>query len=205
MTKVIELYGGPGCGKSTTAAGLFYLMKLKGHSVELVREYVKNWAWDGRKINTFDQPYLVGKQFHYESLLYNKVDYIVTDSPVWLCAMYESLYQKTNYCYSIIDASCRLAEKHGVTRSSFLLTRRKDYVAKGRYETLEQAKVVDAHIRGFLQGHSIDFSVIDNSDEERHQAIYDLVVPEKCPTTSAQLEFSLSTTNSNGAEDASDG
>ena len=35
---VINFYGGPGSGKSTAAAGLFYKMKLGGYSVELTDE-----------------------------------------------------------------------------------------------------------------------------------------------------------------------
>jgi len=49
MTRVINLLGGPGVGKSTAAAKLFAKYKDEGKSVELVREYVKDWAWEGRK------------------------------------------------------------------------------------------------------------------------------------------------------------
>ena len=37
--KVINLYGGPGTGKSTTAAALFALIKREGYNVELVTEF----------------------------------------------------------------------------------------------------------------------------------------------------------------------
>ena len=39
--KVINFYGGPGVGKSTKAAGMFYKMQLAGYSVELVNEFAK--------------------------------------------------------------------------------------------------------------------------------------------------------------------
>lgn len=41
MTSVINLIGGPGSGKSTTAAGLFFRMKSMGVRCELVTEYAK--------------------------------------------------------------------------------------------------------------------------------------------------------------------
>ena len=44
--KVINLVGGPGCGKSTTAAGLFYELKRRDYSVELVTEYAKSRVWE---------------------------------------------------------------------------------------------------------------------------------------------------------------
>ena len=56
MTQIISLHSGPGTGKSTSAAQLFAELKQRHCSVELVREYVKKWAWEGRKISGFDDP-----------------------------------------------------------------------------------------------------------------------------------------------------
>jgi ATP:corrinoid adenosyltransferase len=91
-TKVINMFGGSGIGKSTTAAGLYHQMKLQGLNVELVREYVKGWAWAGTKVNTYDQVYIFGKQARSEYMLYGKVDYIVTDSPILLSPIYDRYY-----------------------------------------------------------------------------------------------------------------
>src|SRR5512133_3821784 len=87
-TLVVNLWGGPGTGKSTTAAFLFALLKQKGYNAELVREYVKEWAWEKRQPGPLDQFYFFGKQSRRESLLYGKVDFIVTDCPVMLSAFY---------------------------------------------------------------------------------------------------------------------
>lgn len=46
MKKIICLYGGPGAGKTTTSAGLFFKLKSMGHTCELNREYVKDWVWE---------------------------------------------------------------------------------------------------------------------------------------------------------------
>lgn len=72
-TTIINLYGGPGAGKSTSAAFLYYLLKANGFNVELVREYVKDWAWEKRVITNYDQIYFLGKQVRRESLLYGIV------------------------------------------------------------------------------------------------------------------------------------
>ena len=37
---VINFCGGPGSGKSTAAAGLFYNMKIAGYNVELTDEFL---------------------------------------------------------------------------------------------------------------------------------------------------------------------
>lgn len=47
--KVINLFGGPGIGKSTLAAGLFEHMKIAGFNVELVNEYAKDMVWEQRE------------------------------------------------------------------------------------------------------------------------------------------------------------
>ena len=84
MTKIINIIAGSGCGKTTTAAGLFYEMKKLGLSVELVQEFVKTWAWQGKEIVREDQPTILDEQHNREMMLYNKVDFIITDSPIIL-------------------------------------------------------------------------------------------------------------------------
>ena len=45
-TKVINLFGNPGSGKSTVAAYLFSELKSRGLEVELVTETAKDLVWD---------------------------------------------------------------------------------------------------------------------------------------------------------------
>ena len=49
MSKIINLYGGPGVGKSTTAAGLFYKMKIAGYSCELAYEWIKLKVYENKR------------------------------------------------------------------------------------------------------------------------------------------------------------
>ena len=57
MTKVINLFGGPGAGKSTIAAGLFYNMKIAGYNVERADEWIKDKVYEGTKYPFKDQLY----------------------------------------------------------------------------------------------------------------------------------------------------
>ena len=57
MTKVINLFGGPGVGKSTIAAGLFYNMKIAGYNVEAPQEWCKQKVYEGTKYPFKDQLY----------------------------------------------------------------------------------------------------------------------------------------------------
>jgi RecA/RadA recombinase len=162
-TIVVELYGGPGSGKSTLAAGLYYALKKQGKSVELCREYIKDWAYENRKIGRHDQIYLMGKQVRRESLLYGKVEYIITDSPILLSGFYEHHYQETDIC---TPACVKFLEHSEVVRFPFLLKRNKPYNPVGRYETEEQAKVIDVEMGAYLERHLKEFGVIDTENPE---------------------------------------
>ena len=44
-TIVVNLFGSPSAGKSTTATGLFHQLKLKGINCEYVSEFAKHVVW----------------------------------------------------------------------------------------------------------------------------------------------------------------
>lgn len=155
-TTVINLFAGSGAGKSTTAAALFAAMKQEGYDVELVREYVKNWAYEGRKIEHTDQIYLLAKQMKAELPLYGKVKYLVTDSPFLLSGFYSELYYgKTYITDTANNVMADTAEK--ANRINVFINRNKPFVEKGRYETEEQAKANDVAMKEFLKENNYDF------------------------------------------------
>lgn len=86
--KIVAMFGGPGIGKSTTAAAVFAGLKQRGHNVELVHEVAKDLTWEGRSMALSHQPYVAAKQmFHYDRL-YGQVDVIVTDTSTLLAGVY---------------------------------------------------------------------------------------------------------------------
>ena len=44
---VINLFGGPGCGKSTAASYIFSKLKMLGINAELATEFAKDKTWEG--------------------------------------------------------------------------------------------------------------------------------------------------------------
>ena len=87
-TVYINLFGGPGAGKSTLAAGLFHVMKRAHEDCELVTEYPKELAWDGRTEELSCQFKVTGEQMWRHQRLNGKVKYVITDSPVLLGCIY---------------------------------------------------------------------------------------------------------------------
>lgn len=171
MTVVINLLGGSGCGKSTTAAQLFSEMKMRGYLIEQVTEYVKRWAWQGRTPTGFDQVYIFGKQAQSESMLYNKVDYIVTDSPLLLSGFYEQHHLKREITLPAILNFLNYAKEHDVHHINFFLTRHKKFDPRGRFETEEQAVAIDHDMRKWLKALNISFIEVNVDDKERSNFI----------------------------------
>lgn len=170
-TKVINLYGGSGIGKSTTAAGLFAEAKMRGTHCELVREFVKTWAWQGRKVGPLDQAEIFGNQFAAESNLYNKVDFIFTDSPLLLSPIYEEFYAGKSILDDAAFKAIERAKSGGVSYHNFFLQRHKPFDTRGRYETEETAKKVDEFVKKKLAEWDIPYSIVKVPDRERVNVI----------------------------------
>jgi hypothetical protein len=81
---VINLWGGPGAGKSTVAAGLFVLLRQHTKAnCELTNEFATELCFERAKDNLKDQVYLLGNQFHRLWRLEQLgVDVAISDSPL---------------------------------------------------------------------------------------------------------------------------
>lgn len=166
-TTVVNLLGGSGLGKSTTGALLYGQMKSLGFHCELVREFVKEWAWAGKKVGLFGQSIIYGQQLERESMLYGKVDYIITDSPLLLCPVYQKFYQKHDTIKSVIFKDIAMAEESGVEHVNFLLRRKKAFDPRGRFETERLAKKIDKEVELFLSENNVPFVDVDVDDAQR--------------------------------------
>lgn len=170
-TTVIHYYGGPGCGKSTLAAATFVELKKLGKSVELVQEAVKEEAWLGVKQGPLSPSVNYGRQFSRESRLYGQVDFVVSDSPPMLAAIYAlrdgfERHADALLCLDMIDSEA--ADVLGVAYYEFMLAREKPYDPRGRYENLSGALEIDRLIQK-VTGSALP--VLSGSVEERVQAV----------------------------------
>lgn len=77
----INLWGGPGTGKSIVAAQLYAQLKLSSISCEMVREYAKELTWAGQ-IHLHDQLEISAEQHRRQSSLQGKAHIVVSDAPV---------------------------------------------------------------------------------------------------------------------------
>ena len=162
MTKVINLFGGPGSGKSTCQADLYSYMKKQGLKVEMVREVAKKWAWKNDKISPLDQLNIIGQQIQDESALYGHVDYIITDSPILLGAFYMQNNFGQTFMTNMVHDYIEFARFNNIEFSNFLMNREGlKYNPSGRYETESQVEALDNNLKLFLHKNNITYDRID--------------------------------------------
>ncbi len=145
--RVINLFAGPGAGKSTIAAGLFYRMKKLGLNVELVTEYAKEKVWENSIEVLNDQLYVTAQQNRRLSRLQGKVDYVITDSPLLLGAYYSRKYgtdilEVANFIETLFDS---------YDNTNIFIKRTKEFKKGGRLGSYESAVKADDAILDMLE------------------------------------------------------
>jgi len=155
---VINLFGGPGAGKSTTAAGLFFKMKNDKYvrSVELVTEFAKDMVYAERFKELKDnQTYISSKQYHKMERVRDQVDYLITDSPL----LQGLVYTPINY-YNFFEPF--LKELYfSFNNFNIFLRRVKEYKGYGRTQKEEKSKKIDYEIRELLNKNNIKYWEVD--------------------------------------------
>ena len=155
-TKIINLFAGPSKGKSTTTAGLFYLMKIKGYNVELIDEYAKQITWDDRPNILEDQLYILAKQNRKIKRLIGKVHFVVTDSPIILGLNYmPKKYYKT-FTPFVLDVWNSYDNRNFFLENDGKLT----YQKVGRNQTEKEADVINDTIKKCLHNNKIRYTPI---------------------------------------------
>lgn len=163
--KVINLYGGPGTGKSTTAADLFAKMKWAGYSVELVDEYAKKVTWEGHHNILLDQLYMSVKQNRKLERLRGKVDYVITDSPLLL----GFVYTDDTYYPSYKNLLRELYDSYD--NIDIMLHRMKKYDPNGRNQTEDEAKQIDHKIVKMLRTQGVKFEAIAATKDAKNDIL----------------------------------
>ncbi len=153
---VINFFGGPGSGKSTLAAGLFYFLKRNMENCELVTEYAKDLTYEERFKTLKCQPYIFGKQLYKIEMLMDKVDTIITDSPLCLSLFYNQKKYPETFTAAVIDIT------NSMDNINYLIDRDKDknYSNIGRKESFNEAKYIDQQIKNFLDVYKIPYKII---------------------------------------------
>lgn len=103
MSKLINIFGSPGSGKSTFSLFLAGEMKLRGLNCEYAHEYIKYLIAKGQCSN-FDQLDILLEQYKQISAFYYNSDIVVTDSPLLLSTIYGEGYTHQSQLFSLAHA-----------------------------------------------------------------------------------------------------
>tara|TARA_B100001287_G_C22616004_1_gene497607 strand:+ start:276 stop:809 length:534 start_codon:yes stop_codon:yes gene_type:complete len=153
MSKLINLFGGPGIGKSSIAAGLFYKLKKKHVSCNNPYEFPKVLAWDKNNEAIKDQLYVVANQHRGIAQSYGKVDYIIVDSPILFSTVYHGYYTKDYPVEFYGDTFHKLVvDLHKkYDNINILLDRAEsDYQSEERFQDIDQSLELDRLIKESL-------------------------------------------------------
>ena len=169
-TIIVNLFAGPGTGKSTTAAEIYVLLKKAGVNVELVREFAKDLVWEGT-IHEYLQESIAKGQKKREDVLLGKVDVIVTDSPYIQGALYSEIGEAKRIYGDSIKREKYGRDLHNV---NIFLERTKKFETEGREQSEEEAKELDIEIKEFLEENTI-FHKSLSTNEAVPYAVYQVI------------------------------
>lgn len=167
---VINAFAGPGAGKSVSCMDICSELKKRGYNAEYVQEYAKELVYehnmemlDGSEAHQFA---ILKEQVHRMDRLYQDVDFIVTDSPVLLNAIYNS--NPTPEYNEMIDTIF----SHYNNFSYFVERDTSHFQEEGRIHNLQQSLEKDNEVKNMLKDHDVYFGtyphnrimkVVDNS------------------------------------------
>lgn len=166
---LVNLYGGPGCGKSTGMAYIFSHLKMAGVNCEMVPEFAKELVWEERFKTLSDQIYVFGKQQKRISMLDGQVDVVITDSPL-LLSLYYGKSLSDSFKQLVIDTY------NQYDCMNYMLRRIKEYNPKGRMQTEDEAKDIDSHLFDLLFDNNFGYSIVDGSQDGYDRIIKDILI-----------------------------
>jgi hypothetical protein len=157
-TKVINIIGGPGCGKSMFSAAIVLYLHLHGRTVETIPDHAKALVWQRNFEVLKNQYFIAQRQFEMLTLLDGQVQFLVTES-----SLPQSLYYNETYEPNICDVAktrTQILEWHRLHDNVNILVERgeKRYVRAGRFQEEEQARSIDLGLRTLMEREAIPFT-----------------------------------------------
>lgn len=146
----LNLYAGPGVGKTTLATAIFSELKFRNLNIEFVSEYAKEIAWQDNPDWDQDKIFLTQST---RMKIASKVDFVITDGP---------LLQNLVYTYDAKIIEAYLHEYSKYDNFNIFINRGPGaYNSSGRYQTSSEALEVDEDIYNMLSNTVVQFEQVD--------------------------------------------
>jgi nicotinamide riboside kinase len=170
MTKIINLFGEPGAGKSTMAAYIFAQLKVKGVNCEYIDEFAKAKVYENNDMALSHQIYMFGKSYYRIARIINNVDVIIVDSPLLL----NEVYNKDTYIEPEFSALVKKVFNRW-DNYNYFLSRKHKYKQEGRYQNEEEAYEVKDKIEKTLEDFEIPYTKIISNFDEADKIVTEIV------------------------------
>lgn len=158
-TLVVNFFAGSGSGKSTLCNATFAWLKRQNINCEIAAEYAKGKVWEESYKVLNDQIYVFGKQYHILSRLLDKVDVILTDSPLIMSNIY--------YRGDLLYFKPLVLESHWEFNNlNFFVKRKEKYNPAGRLQTEKESKILDKVIKKYLYKNGIAITQVSSNINE---------------------------------------
>lgn len=175
-TVVVNMFAGPGAGKTTCAWIVASELKKRGFITEYVSEYPKELVWD-RNMEMLDgskehQLQILQEQEHRLQRLDGQVDFVVTDSPLLLNTLYLTQGtepEKQKYADAVYG---RFSRYHNF---SVVIQRGASFETAGRIHDLEESRKLDNEIQHMLRHYQVYYGIY------QHETVHK--VADNCITT----------------------
>ena len=147
-TLVVNLFAGPGAGKTTCAWEIASQLKKREINTEYVPEYAKELVWDENYKALADQEHIFEVQANRINRLIGKVDVVVTDSPILFSEIY-GINNSNNF-------KQRIWEEHDSHKNfNLFINRGLRFEQQGRIHNLTESKEIDNKIKNMLEENSV--------------------------------------------------
>ena len=167
-TLVVNLFAGPGAGKSTLRAGIFYRLKLAGINCEEAPEYAKDKTWQEDEVTLGCQFYVTGKQIFRLKRLRGKVRVVITDSPILIGLLYQDADCGPSFPLAVLEQfDCYDNLNYLVQRSP----ERHQYNPKGRKQSEAQSMEKDDEVAQWLEKLEVQYTPVVMDGEQTVQRI----------------------------------
>lgn len=171
-TKLINILGGPGIGKSLISYRLISEIKLKGYSCEFVQEYAKRLVYSNDYETLSNQHQVSKEQYKMFKDINGKVDYIITDGSL-LHGLYYNKYDDNNIS-NIEKTEKRILEYYKEFDNINIYLQRKEnavYEQNGRIQTEEESKQIDIVLKKILDDFNIPYKIFDSDVSKINEII----------------------------------
>jgi nicotinamide riboside kinase len=158
--KVINLFGGPGVGKTSIMSDIVGILKRKHCNCVGVEEFAKHLVWDGNMKALANQIYIFGNQHYLIDRLKDKVDIVVTDGALFTSIIYGKIYRTISEEDDIAFRNLVYHEFKKYNNINFLIERETVYQQSGRYQDERGAREIDKLIVNCLEEYNVPFKRI---------------------------------------------